>query len=81
MAHEPEVQNSWAPEMFYDEDSGEYYIFWASSIPKRHSPIGQLPDAKTLKITGCIMLQPRTSIRFLKQKCFLILTLVLSMLP
>ena len=49
MAHEPEVQNSWAPEMFYDEDSGEYYIFWASSIPNRHSPIGQLPDAKTPK--------------------------------
>ena len=49
MEHEPEVQNSWAPEMFYDEDSGKYYIFWASSIPNRHSPVGQLPDAKDPK--------------------------------
>lgn len=25
--------NTWAPEIFYDEDYQEYYIFWASTIP------------------------------------------------
>jgi beta-xylosidase len=33
MAHEPGVMNSWAPEIFYDEESSEYVIFWSSSIP------------------------------------------------
>jgi beta-galactosidase len=45
MDHEPDVQNSWAPEMFYDEVTGTYHIFWASSILGKHSPVGQLPDA------------------------------------
>ncbi len=35
MAHEPEVRNSWAPEVVYDEAAGEYVIFWASTIPGR----------------------------------------------
>lgn len=35
MAHEPEARNCWAPELFYDEDSGGYMIFWATTIPKR----------------------------------------------
>lgn len=35
MAHEPEVMNSWAPEMFYDEEEGEYVIFWSSAVPDR----------------------------------------------
>lgn len=33
MAHEPEVMNSWAPEIFYDEETGEYIIFWSSAVP------------------------------------------------
>lgn len=49
MEHEPEVQNSWAPEIFYDDQSKTFYIFWASSIPNRHSPVDQLSDAKTPK--------------------------------
>ncbi len=29
------VLNSWAPEIFYDEDAGEYIIFWSSAVPGR----------------------------------------------
>jgi hypothetical protein len=35
MAHEPEVRNTWAPELFYDKKSTQYYIIWASTIPGR----------------------------------------------
>ena len=35
MAHEPEVRNSWAPEVVYDEQAEEFVIFWASTIPDR----------------------------------------------
>jgi hypothetical protein len=35
MAHEPEAQNCWAPEIFFDEDRDRYLIFWATSIPGR----------------------------------------------
>jgi predicted GH43/DUF377 family glycosyl hydrolase len=39
MEHEPEARNSWAPEVFYDRSNREYLIFWATTIPDRHSPI------------------------------------------
>jgi hypothetical protein len=35
MQHEPSTVNVWAPELFYDEDGGEFIIFWASTIPHR----------------------------------------------
>ncbi|HPC60291.1 MAG TPA: alpha-L-fucosidase [Verrucomicrobiota bacterium] len=35
MAHEPETVNTWAPELFYDEASGRFFICWASTIPGR----------------------------------------------
>ena len=35
MAHEPSVRNCWAPEIAFDERSGEFVIFWASTIPGR----------------------------------------------
>ena len=35
MAHEPDAQNCWAPEVFYDEEKGQYIIFWATTIPGR----------------------------------------------
>lgn len=38
MAHEPDALNCWAPELFYDEATGEYLIFWATTIP------GRFPD-------------------------------------
>lgn len=39
MMHEPEAKNSWAPELFYNDRDGLFYIFWATTIPGRHSPI------------------------------------------
>lgn len=35
MEHEPTALNAWAPELFYDEENGEFLIFWASTIPGR----------------------------------------------
>jgi beta-xylosidase len=35
MEHEPDAQNCWAPEVFYDERTGRYLIFWATTIPGR----------------------------------------------
>ena len=39
MMHEPDARNSWAPELFYDDASKLFYIFWATTIPERHSEI------------------------------------------
>jgi hypothetical protein len=33
MAHEETARNAWAPELYYDGDTGQYYLFWASTIP------------------------------------------------
>ncbi|WP_367389875.1 glycoside hydrolase family 43 protein [Lewinella sp. LCG006] len=35
MEHEPEALNCWAPELFYDESSQRYLIYWATTIPNR----------------------------------------------
>lgn len=35
MEHEPTARNCWAPELFYDEETGQYLIFWATTIPGR----------------------------------------------
>ena len=35
MAHEPTVRNCWAPEVAYDDQRGEFIIFWASTIPEK----------------------------------------------
>jgi len=35
MAHEETARNAWAPEIFYDADSGQYVLFWATTIPGR----------------------------------------------
>ena len=32
MEHDLSTKNCWAPEIFYDESSKEYYIVWASSV-------------------------------------------------
>jgi predicted GH43/DUF377 family glycosyl hydrolase len=44
MENEPEARNSWAPEVFYDNSNREYLIFWATTIPDRHSPIETSPN-------------------------------------
>ncbi len=36
MHHEPDAQNCWAPELFYDEDTRQYLIYWATTIPGRY---------------------------------------------
>ena len=38
MEHEPQAQNCWAPELFYDAANKQYLIFWATTIP------GRFPD-------------------------------------
>src|SRR5690606_8418096 len=35
MAHEPTTVNVWAPELFYDDASGQFIIIWASTVPYR----------------------------------------------
>ncbi|MET0265789.1 MAG: glycoside hydrolase family 43 protein [Duganella sp.] len=35
MAHEKGALNAWAPEIIYDDQRGEFLIFWASTIPGR----------------------------------------------
>jgi len=35
MEHEPTTVNVWAPELYYDDESGNYIIIWASTIPLR----------------------------------------------
>ncbi|MBN2653256.1 MAG: glycoside hydrolase family 43 protein [Spirochaetales bacterium] len=45
MGKENKVLNCWAPEIFYDEKSKFYYIFWASTIPGRFSESDGFGDA------------------------------------
>jgi hypothetical protein len=33
MEHEPDTRNTWAPEIFYDQEKDIYMIFWSSTIP------------------------------------------------
>lgn len=44
MEHEHDTRNCWAPEIFYDERSGEYIIYWASSIPGRFPQTDHMGD-------------------------------------
>jgi beta-galactosidase len=39
MADEPTARNCWAPEVTYSPEEGLFYIYWATTIPGRHSPI------------------------------------------
>lgn len=38
MEHEPTARNCWAPDLFYDDASQQFYIYWATTIP------GRFPD-------------------------------------
>ncbi len=40
MEHEPGARNCWAPEVFYDDATKQYLIFWATTIP------GRFPDTE-----------------------------------
>ncbi len=46
MEYEPTTKNTWAPELFYDKATKEYYIFWASTVPGLHP---ETPDSATEK--------------------------------
>jgi beta-xylosidase len=48
MEHEPTTRNSWAPELFYDKKRNEFYVFWASTIPNRHSDVAESEREKGL---------------------------------
>lgn len=48
MMHESTAHNSWAPELFYDEPSRTFYIFWATTIPGRHKEIATSESEKGL---------------------------------
>jgi Glycosyl hydrolases family 43 len=46
MEHEPEAKNAWAPEVFYNDQSKKYLIYWATTIPGRHSDIADSEKEK-----------------------------------
>ncbi len=48
MMHESTARNCWAPELFYDEPSQTYYIFWATTIPGRHKKVSTSEREKGL---------------------------------
>ncbi len=35
MEHEPTAENCWAPEIFYDAATNQFYVLWATTIPGR----------------------------------------------
>lgn len=41
MAHEPEVRNTWAPELYFHKATRTFYIFWSSTIPGRFPETGK----------------------------------------
>ena len=48
MMHESDARNSWAPELYYDEPSDLFYIFWATTIPGRHSEVAESENERGL---------------------------------
>ena len=46
MEHEPDARNCWAPEVFYDEKSKQYMIFWSTTIPGRFPETEKTGDDK-----------------------------------
>lgn len=48
MTHEPQAKNCWAPEITYCADERLYYIYWATTIPGRHSEVAESAGEKGL---------------------------------
>lgn len=48
MEHEPTAKNSWAPEISYDKKTQLFLIFWATTIPGRHSDVADSEREKGL---------------------------------
>ena len=62
-----EVRNCWAPEMIYDEENGQYVIYWASTI--KETANGK-PSRERNTTTGCIIPRQRISKHFLRLRYF-----------
>jgi predicted GH43/DUF377 family glycosyl hydrolase len=51
MEHEPTAVNCWAPELFYDDATKQYFIFWATTIPGRFPATdGQSDNSKGVSL-------------------------------
>lgn len=48
MTYEPTAKNSWAPEVFYDDQAKQFIIYWATTIPGRHSDVAESEREKGL---------------------------------
>ncbi|MCP1381936.1 glycoside hydrolase family 43 protein [Runella salmonicolor] len=48
MEHEPTAKNSWAPEIAYDKKTNLFLIFWATTIPGRHTDVADSEKEKGL---------------------------------
>lgn len=46
MTHEENARNTWAPEIFFDENANQYMIFWSSTIT------GKFPETQTTLENG-----------------------------
>ena len=46
MEHEKKAMNCWAPEIFFDEEGGEFMVFWSSTIPGRFPETDGTGDGK-----------------------------------
>lgn len=53
MKHEPQVQNTWAPELTYDAGEGQWLIYWSSTIA------GRFADTDPAKAEGDKILNHR----------------------
>jgi hypothetical protein len=48
MEQEPTAKNCWAPEMLFDPANNNYIIFWATTIPGRHTDVASSEREKGL---------------------------------
>lgn len=48
MEHELTAKNSWAPEVFYNDQRKNFIIYWATTIPGRHSDVSDSENEKGL---------------------------------
>jgi beta-galactosidase len=39
MENEPTAKNCWTPALAYDQKAGHFLVFWATTVPGRHSPV------------------------------------------
>jgi len=47
MVHERQAVNAWAPEIIWDEETRQYVIFWATSIPGRFPDTDESADIRS----------------------------------